>query len=208
MGTQKITGLVDPTAAQDAATKTYVDALLIDPAYALLFNGLIPGGGVANFDVEGWFDSKYEAYEVFCHQFYLHTGAADELRIQLNINGGGFRTGATDYLNSGGPGGTGQAALSGLKPSAMVANKQFANGFSFKIISNRTGTRPGPRFSGVTNWFLAAVFDSTNWASGDWGGSLRDTTATDKHVTGLRFNTFGGRLLGEGGRVTVYGIKH
>ena len=222
MDSNFLTNLPDPTAAQHAATKAYVDSALQSSMKGTLLTDVTLASSSGTFTVEGWFDdSKYLYYEVYCYNFRVDDPYAF-VGLRAKNLAGNYENGASGYA-FGGSGFSGGGNLTTSRNAVLTPNLLnstttglgYANFVltlpdnnslvaSYKSIQSRGASRST---SSVGN-------SSTNADSTGRWDIANFVTGTTNVISGLRFlcidsigDTSTSGSLRAGARVLVYGYE-
>ena len=191
MGTSKITGMGDPTAAQDAATKTYVDGA-DTTGNAATASALATARNIGGVSFDGSADINLPGVNAGGNQDTTGNAAtASTLATSRNINGTGFNgsadititaaagtlTGSTLANSITGSSLTGLGTLSSLNVSGDI---NASGTGAIKIPVGSTAQRPGSPSVGQFRWnsttSSAEIYNGTSFApvggAGATGGGL------------------------------------
>ena len=214
MDSNFLTNLPDPTAAQHAATKAYVDASAQSAFKGTLITDTTLASASGTFEVSGWFDdSKYLHYELVCMNFRV-SDPSGFVGVLTADSSGSYANGSSAYKNyssvftvttttrsaictpslsnttSTGQGYTNFVLRLPFNNSASAAYKSL----EVKGAGHSSSSGALPLFNGFSEWSIASQRQSTNtiqkvrfWCI----DSVGDTGASGSIRAGARVLVYG-----------------
>ncbi len=207
MNSQFITNLPDPTSAQHAATKAYVDVSTQSAMRGTLITDYTLASNTGQFDVTGWFDdSKYLWYEFVCMNFAISDTSNGYVALFARNSTGTYLTTSGSYATRPIHDGAAQpSSPSTHMPATPVLIAGLTWRYNWKItIMNNTTSAPYKKNILSEGGILGntiRLFQHHGW--------LANSTTT---ITGLRFMCSDGSSsasgsIYSGARVLVYGYE-
>ena len=216
MDSNFLTNVPDPTAAQHAATKAYVDASTQSAMKGTLITDTTLASAATTFTVEGWFDdSKYLYYEVYCYNFRVSdNGAAVGLR--LKNSGGSYPNSLNSYtvLGMASTQTNERNALATPALSNTTSTGQGYANFVLRLPDNNSAVASYKTVQSVGTSFntMSSVGSLSSDGSGSW--NLVNRMESTSTIQGLRFicidaitDTSASGSIRAGARVLVYGYE-
>ena len=216
MDSNFLTNVPDPTAAQHAATKAYVDASTQSAMKGTLITDTTLASAAGTFTVEGWFDdSKYLYYEVYCYNFRVSdNGAAVGLR--LKNSGGSYPNSLNSYtvLGMASAQTNERNALATPALSNTTSTGQGYANFVLRLPDNNSAVASYKTVQSLGTSFntMSSVGSLSSDGSGSW--NLVNRMESTSTIQGLRFvcidaitDTSTSGSIRAGARVLVYGYE-
>lgn len=216
LNSKRILNVATPTSSSDAANKSYVDASTQSAMKGTLIQDTVLAASSGNFDVTGWFDSKYLWYQFVCLDFRsTHDGAFIGLNTQNSS--GAWANGLNNYeVNSRAcdTSSFGSFIYNGAVAPCLDNTTSSTEGYADFTIRMLNNTGSGGRYITLQTEGVAwgKTFGHIHSGSGYYDlTTQRQSTAA---VYGLRFrsivninNTSTTGSIRSGARVLVYGYE-
>ena len=146
-GGNKITNLAPPTAGPDAARKSYVDGVIVEPGLKLL-QSVTTAGGESVMELHSWWDSAFDSYRIIWENLYLNAAGPTSLALRFRL--GGFTPYKSDafYRQVGGTAlSSGEtyfpaAVATQLLYGTLLNSTKFTNGGEMLLHGNKSDVTP------------------------------------------------------------------